>query len=344
MVFELPKDKVFIVAEIGINHNGDMEIAKDTIQAAFHAGADAVKFQNYKTEDFINDKSLFLEYEQNGKQIRESQFEIFKRCELNRENMFFLKKICDDIGINFHSTPTSKQGINDILDVGGEILKNGSDYLTDHRLIRLMGETGKFTVLSTGMATLAEIEFAVNTYMKTGNSHLMLLHCTSSYPTPPEDVNLARIKTLKSTFGLPVGFSDHSEGVYASVGATILGAKWIEKHFTLDKNLSGPDHRFSLDKNELSQLVNAVREIEKMIGDPKILPTVSEQFGREAFRLSCVAQVDIEPGKVISKNDISFERPGTGIAPRNEDLIVGLKAKRFISKGSLLSMEQFNKD
>jgi len=213
----------FLVAEVGINHNGDLNLAKQTIDAAVAAGADAVKFQNYRTEDFINDKSLTYEYISQGNSIIESQYEMFKRCELTKETLRELKDYCESLNVNFHSTPTSKSGIQDLVEIGALILKNGSDYLTNLPLIRSMGESGLPTVLSTGMATLAEIDDAVRTFRSTGNNQLALLHCTSSYPTPPEEVNLRKIASLASAFGCPVGFSDHTDGIISALGAVALG-------------------------------------------------------------------------------------------------------------------------
>jgi len=331
----------FIVAEVGINHNGDMGLAKECIAAAAEAGADSVKFQSYKTEDFIFDRSLMFTYLSQGKKVKESQFEMFKRCEINRDNILFLKQECDKHGVNFHSTPTSLAGIKDLEFVGSQLLKNGSDYLTNLELIRAMGETGLTTVLSTGMATLTDIDEAVETFRSTGNEKLILLHCTSAYPTPAEEVNLARLGTLSSAFGVPVGFSDHSKGVTAAVAATVLGTCWIEKHFTLDRNLPGPDHWFSMDPSELTELVDSVRSAEKMVGDAKIIPTVSELESRKNFRLSCVARDTLEKGHVVTDTDIVFRRPGNGLVPRDSKHIVGRVVKEVISAGSVFSNDMF---
>jgi len=325
--------KVFIVAEVGINHNGDMGLARDSIIAAAEAGADSVKFQNYKTEDFVTDRNLLFEYQSQGKAIKEPQYDLFKRCELTRDQLSYLKEQCESAGVLFHSTPTSVEGIEALQAIGCQLLKNGSDYLSNLRLVRAMGETGLKTILSTGMATLSEIDDAVRAFRETGNENLMLLHCTSSYPTPAEDVNLARISTLREAFNVEVGFSDHTNGTTAAVGATILGVRWIEKHFTLSKNLPGPDHWFSMDALELRQLVASIRAAEKMLGSSAVGPSPSELLGRRDFRLSCVAARDIGIGESIRPSDITFQRPGDGIAPIHEGLLVGLKVSREIKKG-----------
>jgi N-acetylneuraminate synthase/N,N'-diacetyllegionaminate synthase len=267
---------------------------------------------------------------------------MFKRCELKREQLFLLKEECEKYNLNFHSTPTSLEGIQDLQEIGCTLLKNGSDYLTQLDLIRSMGETGLTTVLSTGMATLAEIDHAVRAFRETGNDKLILLHCTSSYPTPPEDVNLARLATLSSAFDVPVGFSDHSAGTTAAIGASILGSCWIEKHFTRDKNLSGPDHWFSMDPFELKGLVTAVRETEKMIGSSKITHTASEELGRRDFRLSCVAAKDIKQGTIITKADITYRRPGNGISPLDSNILIGLTILKSVKLGESFLKEHFH--
>lgn len=338
----MSKKKVLLVAEVGINHNGDMGLARESIIAAAEAGADSVKFQNYKTEDFITDRNLIFEYCSQGKTIKEPQYDMFKRYELTRDQLAYLKEQCDQAGVLFHSTPTSVEGIKDLQSIDCRLLKNGSDYLTNLRLVRAMGETGLKTILSTGMATLSEIDNAVRTFRETGNEHLMLLHCTSSYPTPAEDVNLARMATLRDVFGVEVGFSDHTNGTTAAVGATILGARWVEKHFTLSKDLPGPDHWFSMDASELSQLVTSIREAEKMLGNSAVGPTPSESLGRRDFRLSCVAARDIPKGESIKPSDIAFQRPGDGIAPLHEGMLVGLKLTREIKRGQKFEKADFD--
>ena len=340
------KDKspqqVFIVAEVGINHNGDMDLARKSIIAAAEAGADSVKFQNYRTEDFISDRGLIFEYQSQGRTIKEPQYDMFKRCELTPDQLRFLMDECSSAGILFHSTPTSLEGIRDLQTIGCSVLKNGSDFLTNLRLIRAMGETGLKTILSTGMATLAEIDNAVRAFRETGNENLTLLHCTSSYPTPPRDVNLARIAVLRDAFNVEVGFSDHSSGTTAAVGATVLGASWIEKHFTLRKDLPGPDHWFSVDPTELRKLVLAIREAESMVGSPRIGPTAVETSGRRDFHLSCVASRDISKGECIEARDISFHCPGDGISPALEDILIGLRLRRYVKKGHKFSMDDFH--
>ena len=338
----LSSNKAFIVAEIGINHNGDLNLAKELIVAAAESGANSVKFQNYKTEDFVTDPKLMLEYNSDGKIIKKSQFEIFKGCELDRSMLFELKELSDSLGLIFHSSPTSIDGIKDLESIGCKILKNGSDYLTNLRLIQAMGKTGLLTVISTGMSELFEIEQAVKTFQETGNNKLLLLHCTSSYPTKLDEVNLSRIKTLKEKFNFQVGFSDHTEGELASIGAILMGAIWIEKHFTLDKKLPGPDHWFSINPEELKSLVSNIRKVETMIGSNKIIPTKSEEINRKEFRLSCVARRDLPIGTIVKSNDIDFQRPGDGIHPSQESFLINKKLSVNIKKGQKFEIKHFD--
>jgi N,N'-diacetyllegionaminate synthase len=316
-----------IIAEIGINHNGDMGLARETIIAAAAAGADAVKFQNYRTEDFVTDKSLIYEYENQNKTIRETQYDMFKRCELSKDDLKILKEQCDTSGIIFHSTPSGEQGIADLLGVGAPVLKNGSDYLTHLPMIRAMGSTGLPTVLSTGMATLAEIDEAVCAFRDAGNEQLILLECTSSYPTAPEEVHLRRMPALGEAFDCLVGFSDHTAGTTASIAAVVLGACWIEKHFTLNRELPGPDHYFSSDPAEFERLVKAVHEAQSVLGNSKTYLKESERFGRDNFRLSCVTADALSEGHALCESDIAYQRPGTGVRPADAHLLLGRKLK-----------------
>ena len=333
----------FIVAEIGINHNGDMGLAKEEIDAAVEAGADSVKFQNYYTEDFVKDHNIEISYKTyDGGQnlpVKESQFELFKRNELSRKNLEELAEFCCDRKINFHSTPTSQKGINDLLGVGVDILKNGSDFLPNIDFIQALGRTGLPTVLSTGMSTVGEIDDAIQAFRETGNDQLIVLHCNSTYPTEDEDVNISRVKTISDTWGVLSGFSDHTWGISAAVLSVAMGGCWIEKHFTLSKKLKGPDHRFSLDPLELKSLVTAVRASEKQLGNAVLGPTETEQISRTSFRLSCVAASDINPGREISKEDIVFSRPGTGIKPNLADILVGRKILKPIKEGQIFDFE-----
>jgi N,N'-diacetyllegionaminate synthase len=329
-----PGQPVLVVAEIGINHNGDVALAHEMIDAASAAGADGVKFQNYRTEDFVGDKSLMFTYQSLGRSVTESQFDLFKRCELAPEALGELRAHCDDAGLVFLSTPTSEDGVRDLVRAGAHGLKNGSDFLTNTDLIRFMGASGLPTVISTGMATLAEIDDAVRAYQDGGGKDLVLLHCTSAYPTSPEDVHLRKLPVLARAFGYPVGLSDHSEGTAAATGAVVLGCCLIEKHFTSDRSLPGPDQWFSADPAELAALVAAARTVQVMLGDAQIAPTPTEEQSRREFRLSCVAAADLPEGHRLTEADVAFRRPGTGAPPRDLPWIVGRTLKSAVRQGT----------
>lgn len=329
----------FIAAEIGLNHNGDMDLARRSIDAAAASGANGVKFQNYATSDFLLTDKLTYTYWNNGREITESQWKIFERCELTDAQLKELKQHCDRVGVVFFSTPTSEAGVRALENLDCALIKNGSDYLTNLDLIRCMAATGKLTVLSTGMATVAEIEDAVSAFRLAGGQHLILLHCTSSYPTPPDEINLKRIPVLATTFSCPSGFSDHSEGSVAAVGARVLGACFIEKHFTLDKNLPGPDHRFSADPMQFREMVNAVRAIELAMGSSQLGPTTSEAQGRISFRLSCLSAENLAAGTPLQSRHIVYRRPGTGIPPSHSDALLGRLLKRAVSRGHVFTWD-----
>jgi N,N'-diacetyllegionaminate synthase len=332
----------FVAAEIGINHNGDLELAHRMIDAAADAGADGVKFQNYRTEDFLSDERLTYEYEVNGRRVVESQFDMFKRCELPPTALRSLREHCDCRGVVFFSTPTSRAGIADLVSAGAPLLKNGSDLLTHLPLIRAMAEAGLPTVLSTGMARIAEIDDAVRTFRDAGGKALMLLHCTSSYPTLDDDVHLRKIPALALAFGCPVGFSDHTDGIAAAIGARALGACFVEKHFTLDKGMTGPDHAFSASPAELGALVNCVRRVDRNFGSSVLGPTASEQASRRDFRVSCVAARDLSSGTVLGETDITLRRPGTGLPAAAFAWITGRPLTRAVARGSLLMPGDFS--
>lgn len=324
-----------------MNHNGDMDLARRTIDAARASGADAVKFQNYRTEDFISDRSIQYEYMSGGQSVVESQYDMFKRCELSDEDLALLAAHCSTVGIGFHSTPTSEDGLRRLVELGVPVLKNGSDYLTHRPLIAAMGRSGLPTVISTGMATLAEVDEAVRAFRQTGNEQLILLHCTSIYPTPPADTHLRKMSTLRMAFGCLVGFSDHTEGSVAAAVAVAIGACWVEKHFTLDKSLPGPDHRFSADPGELAGLVQAIRLAELAQGTPALGPTPGELESRRAFRLSCVADREMKAGDVLREGDIRFRRPGTGLAPGQAKSLIGRRLARQVPRGHVFVEKDF---
>ena len=331
--------RCFIVAEIGINHNGDVGLAKLEVDAAVHAGVDAVKFQNYYTEDFLSNRDLTFTYMSQGLQVVEPQYDAFKRCELSFDDLIELKRHCDALGIIFLSTPSGRRGVEDLLAIGAPLLKSSSDCLNQLDLIHAMGETGLPTVISTGMATEEEIGEAVRTFAETGNRNLILLHCVSSYPTPENETNLARIPTLSTAFGCPIGFSDHTRGTLAAALSIAFGSCLIEKHCTLDHGLPGPDHWFSLTPDELAELVQVARSAQTMIGTPHLGPTKSEELARRDYRFSCVAATALPKGHRLLAQDIAFRRPGHGVPPTQAYLLEGRVLGRAVPNGHLFVLE-----
>ncbi len=331
----------FLAAEVGINHNGDLDLAHRSIDAAADAGADAVKFQNYHTEDFISDRSLTYEYVSQGKTVVEPQYDMFKRCELAPESLRELREHCERRGVIFFSTPMSEKGIAELIEAGSPMLKNGSDCLVHLPLIRAMARTGLPTVISTGMATFSDVKDAVEAFQEAGGRELILLHCTSSYPTPAEDVHLRKIAALGAAFQCPVGLSDHTDGIVAAIGAVALGACMIEKHFTLDKTLPGPDHRFSADPGEFRALIEAVRFLEKSMGIAELRPAASEELARREYRLSCVAAHELPAGHRLIDADIAFRRPGFGFPPKDLETLIARELVRNVPSGHVFAREDF---
>jgi N-acetylneuraminate synthase/N,N'-diacetyllegionaminate synthase len=332
----------YIVAEIGINHGGDIALAIRMIDAAKKSGADAVKFQNYKTEDFVPTRNETHTYISQGKSITEPQFDMFKRFELNDKQVTEIAEYCNSENIDFHSTPTNRDGVSLLKNLGVSVLKNGSDYLSNLPLIAIMAKSGLPTVLSTGMATELEIAEAVDAFHAAGGKDLILLHCVSQYPAPLDELRLRRIPALRKRFNHLVGFSDHSNGVNAAPLAIALGACWIEKHFTLDQALPGPDHIFSCTPDEMKELVREIRAAEQSLSFP--LPaqfSEAEEESRSSFRLSCAAATNLDAGASLTASDIAFFRPGTGFPPKDYINLVGRVLVSPVRRGDLYSNDSF---
>lgn len=331
-------DRCLLVAEIGINHNGDMDLAEVMIRAAVQSGADAVKFQNYRTEDFLSDHDLKYTYRNQGVTVTESQFAMFKRCELSTADLRRLKRCCDAEGVGFLSTPTGKEGVDVLVELGTMGIKNGSDFLGNLDLIAHMARTGLPVILSTGMATEDEIAAAVGAFRAAGgrDSHLALLTCTSSYPTAAEAVHLRRMPEMARRFGVRTGFSDHTAGWEAAVAAACLGACMIEKHFTSDRGLPGPDQWFSSDPAEFRELSRRVREAEMILGQARLGPTAAEQAAREQYRLGCVAARPLPAGTILTRDDVVFRRPAAGLPPSEVGMLLGRRLVISVEAGAPL--------
>ncbi len=334
---------VFIIAEAGINHNGSLGLAKKLIDAAVESGADAVKFQTFKAENLVTEKVEMAEYQKKNTGKQESQLDMLKGLELSYDELKELKDHCDKKGIVFFSTPHTEDAI-DFLEDLMPVFKIGSGDLNNLPYLEKIAKKQKPIILSTGMGTLEEVKEAVN-IIKKHNDQLILLHCTTNYPCPKQDVNLKVLETLKKETGCIIGYSDHTEGIEIPIMANLLGATVIEKHFTLDKNMEGPDHPASLDPAELKEMVSAIRGGRKMevpdeiMGDGVKKPTKEEKETAKVTRKSIVAKVDIPKGKIIEKGMIIIKRPGTGIPPEKIEEIVGKRAKKGIKKDSLVKEE-----
>ena len=334
-----------IIAEIGLNHNGNYELAKKSIIAAAKAGADAVKFQNFLTEDFLSDRSILHTYKVGDKEIIEPLFDICKRSEFKLEWMSDLIHTCDELGIIFLSTPTSESGVDDLIKHGVKYIKNGSDYLSHLPLLEYMASTDATIIISTGMAYQEEIDDAVNVILsiQPDKSKLIILHCTSSYPTSPENVNLNKIKTLQERYQVPIGFSDHTEGWESAVQAVTLGAKVLEKHFTLDKNFIGPDHWFSSDYDEFKILVKEVRLAESRMGESLLKPANSEINLSKQWKLGLVWAKNVKAGFNITAQDIAIRKPAAELRPKDLNLVIGSQTLRNCKKGESVLRADYNK-
>ncbi|MBO8161754.1 MAG: N-acetylneuraminate synthase [Thermosipho sp. (in: Bacteria)] len=329
-------ESTFVITEAGVNHNGDIELAKKLVDIAVEAGADAIKFQTFKAENVVTKNAPKADYQIKNTKSNESQYDMIKKLELSEEEFRELYRYAKSKGIIFLSTPFDFESADFLEDLGVPAFKVSSTDLTNLPFLEYIAEKGKPIILSTGMGTLGEIEEAINTIKDVGNEDIVLLHCITSYPVKFESLNLRTIQTLKEAFKLPVGFSDHSLGIYAPIAAVALGAVVIEKHFTLDKNLPGPDHKASLNPEELKEMIKWIRLIEKALGDGIKRPTPKEIEIRKVARRSIVAKVDIPKGATITKNMITFKRPGTGLPPKYYKEIIGRRARRDIRADELI--------
>lgn len=329
-------DRCFIIAEAGVNHNGNLEIAKKLIDAACDAGVDAVKFQTFKAENLVTKYADKANYQRKTTGDG-SQFEMLKSLELSYEYHIVLKHYCENKGILFISTPFDFESLNFLESINIPLYKVGSGDLTNIPLLTSMARLNKPMIISTGMANLGEVEKAIETVRKAGNNQIHLLHCTSNYPTAFEDVNLNAMLTLKNAFMLPVGYSDHTEGIEIPIAAVALGARIIEKHFTLDKNMDGPDHKASVNPQELKKMVMSIRNVEKGFGDGIKRCSVNEENTKKVARKSIVAGINIKKGDIISYENIAFKRPNGGLEPMFANEIIGkvaicnIEADEFIT-------------
>lgn len=333
------KSGVFIIAEAGVNHNGDLKIAKKLVDAAFAAGADAVKFQTFVPEEVATGTAEKAAYQKAATSGQETQLDMIRRLALSEEAFRILKSYCDQAGIMFLSTPFDYYSVDLLDELGVPLFKIPSGELVNDRFLRYVAAKGKPLIISTGMATLGDVEEALETVQSAGAREITLLHCTSAYPTPYEEVNLRAMVTLKHAFGLPVGYSDHTLGIEVAVAAVAMGATVIEKHFTLSRDMDGPDHKASLEPHELAAMVRAVRNVEKALGDGRKRPTSAEKEVMQAARRSVVAACGIAVGEVITEDKLALKRPGTGLPPKMWGLIVGRRARVDIPGDTVITWD-----
>lgn len=325
-------NKVYIIAEAGVNHNGSLDLALKLCDAAKNACVDAIKFQTWKTENIVTKSADLANYQKKHiSNSKETQFEMLKKLELSYDNFAVIKEHCNKIGITFLSTPDDEESLDFLINLGIDFVKVGSGEISNLPYLRAIGATKIPIVLSTGMSNLGDIERAFNILIEAGAPDVTLLHCTTNYPCPMEEVNLSAMLTLKEAFKCRVGYSDHTEGIEIPIAAAALGAEVIEKHFTLDKSMDGPDHRASLSPLELLTMVKAIRNIEKAFGDGIKKPNKSEMKIAKVVLKSIVAKKQIKRGEFFTEENISVKRSSNGISAIHWDFILGKKALKNYS-------------
>lgn len=329
---------VCIIAEAGVNHNGSFELAKQMVDTAKEAGVDYVKFQTFKPSSLVSKFAEKAEYQKQTTGASESQLEMLQKLTLTDENFRELKEYCDLIGIGFISTPFDLESIRFLETFNMDFWKIPSGEITNRPYLEAIAKTGRKVIMSTGMCDLEEIREAVKVLEDNGTREIELLHCNTQYPTPFEDVNLNAMKNMQDNLNKPVGYSDHSLGIEVPIAAVALGAEIIEKHFTLNKEMDGPDHRASLDPVELKKMVNSIRNIEKALGNGLKKPSPSEKANKSVARKSIVAKRSISKGERFSEENLTTKRPGNGISPMRWHEILGLTAMRDFKEDELIEL------
>lgn len=329
----------FIIAEAGVNHNGNIETARQLVKEAAQAGADAIKFQTFKADLLVAPDAPKADYQKNQTDKNESQLEMLKRLEFSKENHIELKKCCIENNITFLSSPFDNTSADLLENIGVPAYKIGAGEITNFPFLAYVASKKKPIILSTGMSFLGEVDEAVRCIKKTGNNDLFLLHCVSNYPARAKDVNLRAILTIGAAFQLPVGYSDHTTGIEISLAAVALGACIIEKHFTLDRHLPGPDHQASIEPDELTKMIRAIRKVEQAMGNGQKEPAESEVETRSVARKSIVAAKDINKGSKLTIDALAIKRPGTGLPPYMLEYLNNRVADREIPAGTIISME-----
>ena len=329
--------KVLIIAEAGVNHNGSLETAKELVRTAKACGADIVKFQTAKLDSLVSKHAEMADYQKKNIGREESQKEMLRKLLLSYDDFLELADYCREVGIQFLSTPFDIDSIR-FLNEMQDIWKVPSGEITNYPYLVEIAGTGKEVILSTGMCEMDEIRDALRVLKENGAGKIMILHCTTEYPAPLADVNLRVMQTLKDAFGCPVGYSDHTQGIEVSLAAAALGAEVIEKHFTLDKNMPGPDHKASLEPDELKALVDGIRKIETALGTAEKHPSACEMKNRAVARKSIVAARVVKAGELFSAENLTTKRPGSGISPMRWNEVIGQRAARDFSEDELIEL------
>ena len=335
-----PGEPAFIIAEIGVNHNGDLSLAKEMIDAAQDCGASCVKFQSFRTEEFMGSDVIY-EYMSNGKLVAESMVEMFKRLELPMEWHRELFEYANSKGVVPMTSVADRIIAQEVFELPADGIKLASEDLINIDLVDYVVSQKRPIIFSTGMADQEEVQDVVDILKKYDHRDVAFLHCVSVYPTPFGEANLRRMLQLRNFLGGGiVGYSDHTEGIDASVAAVAMGANIIEKHFTLDKNLEGPDHSLSSDVDEFRELIHKIRQIEEMLGSSEIAPSLTElSETRPKFRRSIVANRDINAGERIQLSDLAYRRPGKGLRPREREVIIGKTLKKLVKRNEVILQE-----
>lgn len=338
--FDIMDNRVLIIAEAGVNHNGDLEIARKMIEVAAESGVDIVKFQTFKTEKLVSINAPKADYQKDNTGSEESQFEMIKKLELDSEAHKILIEYCNKKGVKFLSTPFDLESIEALSSLGIDIWKIPSGEITNLPYLRRIAAFNQEIILSTGMSRLGEIEDALNV-LETGGTErrkITVLHCNTEYPTPFEDANLRAMLTIKEAFKVNTGYSDHTLGIELPIAAAALGATVIEKHFTLDKNMEGPDHRASLEPTELKAMVQGIRNVEAALGDGVKRASKSESKNIDIARKSIVAAKDISSGELFTEDNLTVKRPGNGISPMEWNRVLGRKASQEFKVDELIEL------
>ena len=329
-------NKTLIIAEAGVNHNGNIKLAKQMVDKAVGLGVDIIKFQTFVSKNIAAKSAKKAEYQKKQTDSSESQLEMLSRLELSFENFVELEKYCDKRGIEFLSTAFDLESIDFLSSLDMKRWKIPSGEITNLPYLMKIAKLNKPIILSTGMSTMKDIKDALTVLRDNGANDITVLHCTTEYPTPYEDVNLNAMNTIKNEFNVPIGYSDHTKGIEIPIAAVAMGATVIEKHFTLDKNMDGPDHKASLEPDELKAMVSAIRNIEIALGTGEKKPAASEKKNMLVARKSIIAKHNIKKGEVLSEESLTVKRPGNGISPMRWFEVIGKTATKGYEEDELI--------